>query len=109
MRREVEYKNVKVEEIKDIIAKERQNLGKLHPVTDTRFRNGESIIFKYAYVFRPENGLTTINILWEMGHNINSNQEYPAEMWYSCDEYEVCKEDAIIGWLFEDELFDALA
>lgn len=107
-----DYFNVKVAEIEGIIAEERKNIGKLHPVTDTRFRCGKEVLIKYAAIIRDgssRDGERHIQIAWDTCANFHDNENIPAEMWYCCGEYEICKEDAIIGWLFSDELDEALS
>ena len=108
-----DYFNVKVAEIESIIAEERKNIGKLHPVTDTRFRCGKEVLIKYAAILWGgpgcREGEKHIQIGWETCSNCDNSENSPAEMWCPYCECEICKENAIIGWLFVDELDELLA
>ena len=105
-----DYFNVKITEIKGIIAEERKNIGKLHPVTDKRFRGGEEVLIKYAVITDGcHNDTRCVRIGWEKCSNFNDSKRIPAWMWSQYGEHAICKEDAIIGWLFTNELNDALA
>lgn len=105
------YKDVKPEDVMGIIKEERKNIGKLHPVTDTRFRDWNKIVLvKYASVYNmpyPSKNLC-IAVHYEMGINDVHNLNHPAIMWYTCGEYDFCDESHIIGWLFESEIDEAL-
>lgn len=105
------YENIKPEDVMGIIAEEKKNIGKFHPVTDTRFRDwNKAVLVKYFSVYNmpypSENKCITIHC--EMGVNGTESLKHPAIMWYTCGEYDFCTESEIIGWLFESEVDEIL-
>lgn len=106
------YEDIKPEDVMGIIEEERKNIGKLHPVTDTRFRDWNATVFlKYVSIsdmpYPSKN--KRISIYYEMGTNWGQSLKRPAVMWHTCGEYELCDESLIIGWLYETEVAEILA
>ena len=105
------YENVTLKDVKNIIEEERKNIGKLHPVTDNRFKIcKKGVLLKYAEVYDMPSPSENkgICIDYEMARNEEGNIFAPAEMWNMDGEYVLCKESCIIGWAFKtevDELF----
>lgn len=108
-------------EFEQKLADERKHIGFLHPVSDTRYRNENTVLVKYLFTVQdddeiegwesPEIAIGKFIYDHEDPFDDSSPEKY---MLFTgiCDveenPYFACPEDNIIGWLFLNELNEIL-